>query len=360
MIINKLANMLIFFRVDSSSKIGTGHVMRCLSLANLLKLQGHTIKFMCSNFQNNINRIIKQNFEVYTIEKKAEYDGFDIENQFDWEDDVFWCKNIIKDSLVHLLIVDHYKLDVNWEKAMMKNVGYILVIDDLYNRSHYCCLLVNQNITSDKSYEKLVNVDCKLLLGPTYALINSKFNKKKIHDGKIKIIHICFGGSDINNVTGKVVKCIIQNRKYICNFNKLVFDVVVGASNPNLKYIKKQIAGYKNFNLYHNVDNMDELLYNSDMCIGAGGISVYERCIVGIPTILISIADNQKTIAIDLDKIGVCSYIGESICKNLVDMLNSYLDESELVIKQSVKCKEIVDGLGLSRILLEIEELFMI
>jgi UDP-2,4-diacetamido-2,4,6-trideoxy-beta-L-altropyranose hydrolase len=178
--------MNIFFRVDASSKIGSGHVMRCLNLANQLKKKGANCKFICRNLKDNlIEKIKKNNYEITALPAPKQYNknlfSYKINSAYfnylgvNWKDDAQQTINALKKEKIDWLIVDHYGIDRRWEKKLKSYVKKIMVIDDLSNRYHDCELLLNQNLIDNCSlrYQKLLPKYCTFLIGPKYALLNN-------------------------------------------------------------------------------------------------------------------------------------------------------------------------------------------
>ncbi len=343
---------MILVRVDSGYKIGIGHVMRCLNLCKFLNKYDN-INFICRNHDGNIISKILESFHTIILPLK-------INTTLDhntwlgtiWEND---CNDIIKlinDNIwnVNLLIIDHYSIDYKWEIKIRPYINKILVIDDISNREHNCDYLLDQNLYFENPYVNLVPKDCKIFLGLQYVILNENFKKiksinnklithtlinDKLINDELKIrINISFWGSDIHNITEKIIDNIIKNKNKIKNFNDIIFDIIVGASNKNYDNIKnKQLI---NFNIYYSVDNMAELLNKTDLCIGATGSSIYERLYLKIPTIAITVADNQINIAKNLDKIDIIKYIGHYNNINydsLIYYINNY---NEIIVEDQI------------------------
>jgi len=280
--------MNIVFRVDSSSKIGTGHVMRCLVLAEKLRSKGCSIIFICKNNEGNINDIIiNKGFKLFILE------------QNNWQHEEI--KKIITNENIQVnwLIIDNYSLDFEFEYQMCQYVKKIMVIDDLENRWHFCNVLLDQNLYDVPiKYKSLVPQDCKIFLGLEYLLLREEFKvaKEKVKiKNKIENILVSFGGTDSVNETTKV----LEGLKTLQNVN---IDVVVGNSNIN-KYIIKYICYKQNYNYYEQVNNIAELINKADIAIGAGGISMWERCYLGCPSLVSISANNQIEGVVNADKL---------------------------------------------------------
>ncbi|WP_069473702.1 UDP-2,4-diacetamido-2,4,6-trideoxy-beta-L-altropyranose hydrolase [Candidatus Marithrix sp. Canyon 246] len=329
--------MEILIRTDASEQIGSGHVMRCLSLANELR-QKARVSFICQELPGNMCDYIEQ--QGYPVHSNA----------------ILAAEN----KLIDWLIVDHYSIDAQWETTMRPYVRKIMVIDDMANRKHDCDLLLDQNLYVDMEsrYHDLVPQHCKQLLGPKYALLRPEFlsarQTLRKRDGSIKRILIFLGGSDPTNETTKALDAI-----KLLNYPDIAVDVVVGASNPHKEQIKQLCASLPNSSYYCQVSNMAELMVKADLAIGAGGSTNWERCCLGLPSLVITIAENQEELTQTLHEQTYLCWLGtkekvsaETIWQNLSDILN----EPERVLSFIERGKQLVDGNGTKRVSSIIEE----
>ena len=216
----------IIFRVDGSSYVGSGHLMRCLFMANYFKKKGANIIFI--SVESDMLKLV--NYRLYKIKRR---DKSWLGNK--WKDDCCDTIDILNKLRLcelqpDILIIDQYKIDDKWENMIRPYVKKIMVIDDLEDRKHNCDILLDQNLNlTSKSYKKLVPEHCKLLLGGEYIILNKYFleTKKKI---KTKVQRVCifFGSIDNNNITGFVLKNI-KNK-----FDNITFDIIIGPGNKNI------------------------------------------------------------------------------------------------------------------------------
>ena len=340
----------IIFRVDSSDIIGTGHIIRCLNLADYYK--NHNIEFICKDLPFNLIDNISKNYKVNIIKLNDNSKiNYNINTWLgeSWEKDCKKTIDIIKNKEIDWIIIDHYNIDYKWENMIKQYVKNIMVIDDYTNRKHNCNILLNQQIDVNfgkKLYNNnIVNNDCKLLLGNKYIIFNEKFFdilKKIKKKNELKRINIFMGGSDPNNITLNIIKkCNNLNKKLK---NKLIFDVVVGASNKHKDIIEKKCNSLHNFNYYYNLPFIGDVLLKADLCIGASGGTSYERCLLRIPTLIILTADNQYTVVKKFIEAGVCDFIG-TVKDNYKDIIskkiNYYIKNIGEIIKMSENCKKI-------------------
>ncbi|RUL54193.1 UDP-2,4-diacetamido-2,4,6-trideoxy-beta-L-altropyranose hydrolase [Lysinibacillus antri] len=303
--------MQIFIRVDASVEIGTGHVMRCLTYALEQKKKKNEVSFICRKAQGDCIEFIEQNgFKVYELPSVETTLWNYTKNN--WYIDAEQTIQVFNKFKVQQVVVDHYSLEEKWERKIRPITKEIMVIDDLANRKHDCDILLDQNfyLDMDTRYDGLVPENTKLLLGPKHALLREEFKiayqKIKPFNGKVERLFIFFGGSDPTNETEKVLRAI---QSLIVNY-QLEVDVVVGNSNPNKKKIKELCESIHGAMYHCQVNNMAELMARADLAIGAGGATTWERVYLLLPSIVISIADNQIEIAEAINHNGVITYLG--------------------------------------------------
>lgn len=324
-----------FIRVDASVEIGTGHVMRCLTLAHRLKKAEKYVAFICRDTEGQCIKLIEQQgFEVFIL-PNSEGSLWNFVSNY-WEKDAQETINILKKYNVERLIIDHYSIDIKWEKMVRPFVNEIMVIDDLANRKHDCDILLDQNfyLDMDTRYEGLVPSSAKMLLGPSHALLRDEFIEAKKHikpfNGRVERLFVFFGGSDPTNETERVLKVIIPIlEKYDLNV-----DVVVGDSNLNKNQIKELVLTYDRIHYHCQINNIAELMAKADLAIGAAGATIWERAFLRLPSIVIAVAKNQVEVAKAVSSTGAIMYLGVSneVIYNqlLINMELLYNDSAEL------------------------------
>ena len=271
--------MKVVFRVDASLQMGTGHVMRCLALAQALKYNEANVEFICRKHEGSlIDKIRLNGFNVYELEVLEEVDDklahshwLGTTQQQDADD----CLDILKAEKTNWLIVDHYALDEQWQKRLKPYYEKLMVIDDLADRKHQCDVLLDQNFgRSYQDYKDLVPASAKLLMGSEYALLRPEFEKYRQYsldrrkDEKFKKLLINMGGADQDNITGKVIE-----RLQVAKLPKDVeITVVMGKTAPHLAsaITSANKLSYRS-EVKVDVDNMAELMANADIAIGASG-----------------------------------------------------------------------------------------
>lgn len=300
--------MKVIIRADSSLNIGTGHVVRCLTLAHYLRQQGAEITFVCRSLEGNIISLVEEKqFKVIPLPapKITPKSAQIYEN---WlgvplEQEIAEFSQILEAEKPKWVIVDHYSLTEKWEDSVKNKNVKVFAIDDLY-RKHNCDALLDQNTLKNlDGYKKLVPGDSQLFLGPSFVLLNPTFKSYSLEQGSHRIA-VFFGGSDMTGESERVLK-IIKNK-----FNDYHFDVISGMNNPKLDLIKELSKELKNVTLHIQTKNMAEILSKSKVFLGAGGTTTWERCYLGLPGICISTADNQVPIAKELAELNVHNYLG--------------------------------------------------
>ena len=318
--------MKVAFRVDASLNMGTGHVMRCLTLAQVLKENGANVEFICRKHEGNlIDKICSNGFNVHKLEVLEEVDDKLIHSHWlgsTQQQDADDCINILKAKKTSWLIVDHYALDSQWQKRLKPYYEKLMVIDDLADRKHQCDILLDQTFArQQEDYLILTPKNCQLLLGSQYALLRPEFSEwrefslERRSKPEFKQLFINMGGVDVNNVTENIL-----DRLELCNLsNDMSITVVMGGSAPYLESVKsKSITLPYKTEVKVDVGNMAELMANADIAIGASGATTWERCCLGLPTIQLITAYNQEFIASKLNKINAIKLVEiDDVVENL-------------------------------------------
>lgn len=310
--------MKFVFRVDSSTQTGIGHVMRCLTLAEQLRCKGAECSFISRDLTGNLNsHISRSGFLVNSL--IGDCGGVeDVSSSlpwsnFEWQVDAHQTSEILIGSPPDWLVVDHYAIDEKWESAVSTHCRKLMVIDDLANRPHQCDLLLDQNYyrDSEKRYAGLLPPHCVTFLGPQFVLLRNEFliakGKLKNRDGIVRRVMIFFGGTDPLDQTIMAINALNDVRD-----PKLHVDVIVGATNEKRSTIQELCASIPHFNFHINVSNMAELILQADLCIGAGGSAMWERCYLGLPTVTVVCADNQLRTTLDVASIGAIEFLGRA------------------------------------------------
>ncbi len=336
----------VVFRVDASVLIGIGHVMRCLTLADELSRQGHECRFVCREHDGHLGDLITSKGHGLTL-LPASRDNETLENAQKSDDYVRWLgvpsQEDASQTLECLtqwkpdwLVVDHYALDVEWERALAHVVGSIMVIDDLANRVHECSLLLDQNLGRVASdYDGLLPEGCQRLIGPGYALLRPEFSAlreqslSRRKNPQLKRILISLGGVDRTNVTGQVLDALSESTLPVST----ELDIIMGPSAPYLGEVQRQVSRMSlKATVSVGVNDMAERMCLADLAIGAVGSTSWERCSLGLPAILMVLAENQKSAAEALKRNGavIITDSGKGVRAALESLMNLGITENRL------------------------------
>ncbi len=356
--------MQVVIRVDASIQIGIGHVMRCLTLAEGLKEQGVNVHFICRSHPGNLIEMLEsKGYGVFVLDKpKVTRPGhFKTKDHLfhaNWlgvsqKQDALECHLFIEGIRPNWLIVDHYAIDKQWQMDLAQGYQKLMVIDDLADRQHQCDLLLDQTLgRHEKDYLGLVPDGCQLLLGSNYALLRSEFAQwrklslKHREKPELKTLLITMGGVDIDNVTGQILETL-----KVCELPEAIKVIVVmGHTAPHLNTIKTLASTLPYATeIMVNVNNMAEIMSTSDLVIGASGATAWERCCLGIPTIMLVLAQNQIEIATILKKEGAVCLVENGVAVDLPRILKEI--SLEIMQKLSDSSAQLVDGKGCARVM---------
>jgi UDP-2,4-diacetamido-2,4,6-trideoxy-beta-L-altropyranose hydrolase len=352
--------MNVVFRVDASARMGIGHLMRCLTLAEALRERGVQTYFICREHVGNLIALLQQKaVSISVLPAPAAVDTTYGEDYAVWlgvtqAEDAEQTIKALNGEKPDWLVVDHYGLDIDWEKWLRPHIGKLLVIDDLANRHHDCDILLDQNYSADgeQRYSSFVTPLCKVLLGPRYALLRKEFKVIRERLGprahKLKRILVFFTAGDDQGETLKAIQGIELFGKVEC------VDVVVGQSNPsNVEIIKK--CDERRWGYHCQVDYMPRLIAHADLVIGAGGSSNWERCALGVPAVITILADNQAPIAQALGQASIVVNLGANRDLQAADYANALaMLNHDCLAAMSEKALALVDAKGAERMVDEL------
>lgn len=352
---------MIVFRVDASPEIGAGHVMRCLSLANAFSTYHHVCRFVCRHMPDYmIDKLASHGHQVMIL-PRIESGEIDELPHAHWlgchqAQDAAATLQAISDIEVEWVVVDHYALDQRWESTLKEHTSRIMAIDDLADRNHNCDVLLDQNLYNESfdGYSELVPAHCQLMIGPKFAILRDEFIQQRAklrkRSGVVQRIVIYFGGFDFFNYTTLAIQALIKLFA-MQNTKAIEIDVVIGRAHTQAVEIARLCDQYK-FNLHTQIDNMAELFSRADLCIGAGGISTWERCCVGLPSIALCVADNQQNQLTHaaLQGLVYAPQLGEDQIASLSAHIACCLENPELLMHLSSNAQKAVDGNGVRRI----------
>jgi UDP-2,4-diacetamido-2,4,6-trideoxy-beta-L-altropyranose hydrolase len=354
--------MRVVFRADSSQAIGTGHVTRCLTLAERLHACGAEIVFVCRSWPRDASPLVlSAGFQLCQLPPLGAAASEAPDNYAAWlgvpqEQDATETLSVITQlqGPVDWLVVDHYGIDAAWHRMIRPHVGSLMVIDDLANRSLECDVLLDQNLAAERStrYASLVPTSCRMILGPEGALLRPEFgaHRKRVQprDGRVRRLFVFYGGVDHPNMTVRALHAIRA-----VGMSDVDIDVVVGGSNPHLQAIENMCRSLPRVTIAHQVTDMAVRMARADLALGAGGTTTWERCCMGVPSLIVALAENQVPIGEEAERLGVGRYLGHErdvTPETLQSRLQWALDHSAELRTMSAKAMQLVDGAGASRV----------
>ncbi len=363
--------MNIAFRTDASLEIGSGHVMRCLTLADALSAKGASCRFICRLHEGNLVDLIRA--KGYLVEilptadnavprapERDDLSSASVLKHADWlgvsqEQDAADCIANFSAAPTDWLIVDHYAIDAKWERLLIPYCRKLMIIDDLADRQHECDLLLDQNLGRvANDYAELIPSSARLLIGPRYALLRPEFARlrntslARRAEPKLEHLLVSLGGVDKDNVTTQVLDALDASALP----ETVRVTVVMGPRAPWLGAVQSRASRMRNpTEVLVDVRNMAQLMHDTDLAVGAGGSTTWERCTLGVPAIQVSLADNQRAIngAIGAAKAAITVDI-----VGLRDAIMDFLRSPTLFARIAEMCRtsaKIADGHGEARIL---------
>ena len=309
----------VVFRVDANAEIGTGHLMRCLALAAELRRQGAQCAFVCrgAGLEKTAPRITQEGHELLTLPKTTGFNADGLAHSSwlpgGWRNDADASRAALAGRpRADWLIVDHYALDARWQGALRDVAGRIMVIDDLADRDHDCDLLLDQNLPgpNDRRYADHVPTACATLLGPRYALLREEFAAHRktalaTENAEPRLL-ILFGGADAQDLSGRCVDLL--GRK---GFQGHV-DVIAGPLYLLVEPLAERLAALPSATLHRQPSEVAAIMAGADLALGSPGVSSWERCTLGLPTLAIAVADNQEPQGEVLARAGAIAYLGRA------------------------------------------------
>jgi UDP-2,4-diacetamido-2,4,6-trideoxy-beta-L-altropyranose hydrolase len=354
--------MQIAFRADASLQIGTGHVMRCLTLGDALRERGARCTFICRPHSGHLLDMIAQGghhaVSLPNGGTTTHHMPADLAHAAwlgtDWQTDAQQTSGALGNESVDWLVVDHYALDHRWEQALRPHCQNLMVIDDLADRLHDCDVLLDQNLgRSAQDYGGLLKPHTTTFISPHYALLRPEFAQLRSQSlarrtqSQLKHLLITMGGVDKDNATGQVLKALTA-----CHLpTDLRITVVMGPHAPCLADVQQQAAQMPwPTQVLVGVNAMAQLMADSDLCIGAAGSTSWERCCLGLPTLLLVLADNQLQGAQALEKACAALVLGNA--QNVPQVFEKHMQSGANVQLRSLAlaAAAVSDGLGVQRI----------
>lgn len=335
---------LAVFRADASPAIGGGHVMRCLALADRLRREGREPAFACSpETQPTMPFLADSGHPVLEV---GEADADRLAQR--WPGGADW------------LIVDHYGRDAAFESRCRPWAKRILVIDDLADRRHDCDLLLDPTYGRRASdYRELTPDACRILVGPAYAPLRPQFaqgRERRLVGGTKPAgrILVSMGLSDSTTTVQRVLEGIEA-----AGLDAAV-TVVVGAGETEQETLRT-IARKSRLDIavHARVDDMVGLMAAHDLAIGAAGVSAWERCVLGLPALIVVTADNQRSVARALADVGAATVLGDAdsvTAGRVAEALKETMKRPQRLMQMSRRAMAVCDGLGAGRMAMEMAQ----
>lgn len=333
--------------------------MRCLTLAYALRARGVEVVFICREHPGHLcDRIVSDGFVVHRLPRSSSELAND--NRIGWlgatlEDDASATQNAIASlgAPVDWLVADHYAIDAKWERSVKAVARRLMVVDDLADRAHDCDLLLDQNYVHamDTRYDDLLPAGCSRLLGPSYALLQPEYSVRHSEatpraDG-IKRLLISFGGADRHNLASRALNAVLS----LCR-DDIAVDVALSEGSLHRESVERIAKGHASVTVYYALRSLAPLIATADLAIGAGGATNWERLCFGLPSLVVTIADNQRPIAEALHADGFIEWLGDEPAVDaarIASAVGALLDRG-LDRAWSLRCLDLVDGRGAERV----------
>jgi UDP-2,4-diacetamido-2,4,6-trideoxy-beta-L-altropyranose hydrolase len=347
----------VVIRADASSSIGSGHVMRCLSLGGELRRRGASVEFVSRNHPGNLSPVLERagvSCRLLPPGRIAAPAAGDPPHAAwvgaSWSEDLGQTLQAMT-TAPDWIVVDHYGLDARWESAARRTGAKIFAIDDLADRQHDCDLLLDQNLLPAGRYEDLVPATAGVLTGPAFALLHPDYEQLhrevSLRAGRPRRLFVFFGGADRQNLLARSLRAFLGLGR-----DDVEVDAVVGNTGNPPAEVLELAAGAPNIHLHSGLPTLAPLMAAADLAIGAGGASSWERLCLGLPSIIITLADNQRPIAKALDDAKLAISLGhqEEVKQEDIAAMLALLLDAELDPDWSARCHAAVDGRGAPRV----------
>lgn len=358
----------ILFRCDASLSIGSGHVIRCRTLARSLKQRGAEVLFLCRRQPGDLISLLEKEFQVLSLPEQplSVCEGLEGRDLYlAWlgcsqEQDAEASLMVLSSagvSCLDWLVVDHYGLDADWESQVLLELTKdapcrLLVIDDLADRTHQADLLLDQNffgVDTSCRYQDLVPGQCRQFLGPHYALLGPEY--AQLHPlvpvrAQLSRVLVFFGGVDPDNLTTRALEALTHK-----NLEHLSVDVVLGRQSPHRKFVEGLAAQRPRTTLHTALPSLAGLIARADLAIGAGGATTWERACLKLPSLVVTIAANQRPFAEALDQASHLQLLGDAATVTVEEIRSALLSRVSASVEHYQDAGgDLTDGFGASRL----------
>lgn len=336
------------FRCDASRQIGAGHVSRSMALAEALELAGWRIGFAVAT-------------DTLEIVPALDQRGWRVEGGFDNAHDEARLLSARWPQGVQLLVVDHYERSEPHTRALRPWAERIVVIDDLANRRHDCDLLIDQTHgRSERDYAALLPAGAVVLTGARFALLRPEFARqrpaslaRRASQGAPRRLLVALGATDPGGLTLRAVQAV----RRLPQLSRI--DAVVGTGASSLAGLRRLAEDHPGLEVHVDTPHMCQLMHEADLAIGAAGTSAWERCCLGLPTALVVLADNQQLVARSLSEAGAAmvTALDAEPARHLRETVSQLCEDAALRSSMTHNAAQLVDGVGSTRVVAEIETL---
>ena len=336
----------VVLRADASESVGTGHVVRCRTLADALIARGWRATL--------VTRDLPDGLLAGSAEAGLSIARLPAASSIESEPTEI-ARRIQGD--IALVVGDHYGLTAGWFRAMRGHAprAIVMAIDDLADRSLDVDIVLDQNLGADAAaYAPLVPAATRVLAGPSYALLRPEFATLRAagrdRDGRIERILVFISGADRTDVTARAVEGLGPLG--------IPMDVVVGVAYPHLAGLRSLVTGQPDTALHVNTDAMATLMHRADLAVGAPSSASWERCALGLPAVLVTLADNQVVAQQRLVEAGAATAIGRESTVTPADIgraVRSLCADPGRVAGMARAAANVTDGHGTDRVVAEIE-----
>lgn len=342
-------------RCDASTQIGGGHLMRCLALADALSEAGANVTFLAAAMPDALaDRVRRAGHALELIPAAA---GLMREGP-DWEEPALSENEQRADAEAtaaavgdaEWLVVDHYLLHSRWHSAARSFARSILVIDDLANRPYDCDVLLDQTFgRTAGDYAGRVPEGARVLASTTYALLRPEFDRerpaalaRRQAGGPVGRILVSMGTADPDGITARIVEQVLAAAP------SCAVDVVLGPQGESFGHVRALAASNPRISVHVDTDRMAELMRDADLAIGAAGSTSWERCCLGLPAIVLAMAENQRLAAENLERAGaiMLANSGETAGSHL----RRLLPDERSIATMAAAAAALVDGQGSRRV----------
>lgn len=351
--------MRVAIRVDASRAIGTGHLRRSLALGEALRSCGAQVRFVTRSLGlDSAGMIAGAGFEgtallgppgsVFAPDPAIPHSAWgEVPQQRDLEESVA----ALADFAPEWLVVDSYAFDARWHRGVANGLGCrIAVIDDLADRKLACDVLIDHTFAPDHraKYGRVLPDGARLFGGPRFALLGPAYPAAPRHQlrEEVRSIGVFMGGADPEDFSGRVLEALD-----LAGFSGEI-EVVTTSANPNLPALRARTDRRPSTTLSVDLPDLAGFFARHDLQIGAGGGASWERCCIGVPTLLLVIAPNQMTVAPSLAEAGIADYAPDAAPRKLAAKLAALIADAQRRAALAERSRRLVDGHGAERVAL--------